>query len=124
MTIENTGSELRVTLPQDLLFDVDSANLRSDLQNDLRALAGNLNEYPNSTVEITGHTDNTGSEQHNQDLSSRRAATVANILSGAGVSFARLRTFGAGETRPIASNESDAGRAQNRRVEIVIIPNG
>lgn len=123
VTIENTGTELRVTLPQDLLFDVDSANLRSDLQSDLLALASNLNQYPDSTVEITGHTDDTGSDAYNFDLSTRRAASVAGVLIDGGVLSNRLTTLGAGETRPIASNETDAGRAQNRRVSIRIIPN-
>lgn len=121
--IENTGSELKVTLPQDLLFDVDSASLRGDLQSDLRALAGNLQQYPDSIVRITGHTDNTGSDQYNYDLSNRRAVSVADILIDAGVGSGRLISTGAGESRPVASNETDAGRAQNRRVEIVIIPN-
>lgn len=124
VTIENTGSELRVTLPQDLLFDVDSARLRADLQSDLQALSRNLNRYPDSTVEITGHTDNTGSDAYNFDLSTRRAASVARVLIGGGVASNRVATVGAGESRPIASNNTDSGRAQNRRVTIRIIPNG
>jgi outer membrane protein OmpA-like peptidoglycan-associated protein len=123
VTIENTGSELRVTMPQDLLFSVDSATVRGDLQSDLRALANNLTEYPDTTVEITGHTDDTGSDAYNFDLSDRRAAAVGDVLTNSGVAFGRVRTFGAGESRPIASNATDAGRAQNRRVEIVIRPN-
>lgn len=123
VTIENTGSELLVTLPQDLLFSVDSATLRADLQSDLRALANNLNQYPDTTVIITGHTDNTGGDAYNFSLSDRRAASVGTVLTNAGVAFGRVRTLGAGETQPIATNETDAGRAQNRRVEIVIRPN-
>ncbi len=122
--IENTGSELRVTMPQDLLFDIDSAFVRSDLQADLRALAGNLQDYPDTTVIITGHTDDTGSAGYNFDLSQRRASAVGNVLTDAGVGFDRVRTFGRGEDQPIASNATDEGRAQNRRVEIVIRPNG
>ena len=121
--IENTGSELRVTMPQDLLFAVDSASVRPDLQGDLRALAGNLQDYPNTTVIITGHTDDTGGESYNFDLSERRASAVGNVLTASGVDFTRVRTFGRGEGSPIASNATEAGRAQNRRVEIVIRPN-
>lgn len=122
--IENTGSELRVTMPQDLLFDIDSSSVRGDLQSDLRALAGNLQAYPDTTVIITGHTDDTGSADYNYNLSERRASAVGNVLTDAGVGFDRVRTFGRGEDQPIASNATDAGRAQNRRVEIVIRPNG
>ncbi|SFR38356.1 OmpA family protein [Litoreibacter janthinus] len=120
--VVNTGSELRVTLPQDLLFATDSTRLRPDLQADLRAVAGNLNDYPNSDVIIVGHTDSTGDASYNQNLSERRAEAVSFVLRNAGVSGARLRTSGQGESQPIASNDSSAGRAQNRRVEIIIRP--
>jgi outer membrane protein OmpA-like peptidoglycan-associated protein len=121
--IVNTGSELRVTMPQDLLFATDSDRLRGDLQSDLRALAGNLRDYPDSAVIVVGHTDSSGSESYNFDLSERRARAVANVLQDAGVSGGRLRTVGQGEAQPVASNASAAGRAQNRRVEIIIRPN-
>lgn len=121
--IENTGSELRVTMPQDLLFDIDSSFVRGDLQADLRALAGNLQDYPDTTVIITGHTDDTGSNSHNFGLSEDRAASVGAVLTSAGVGFDRVRTFGRGEEQPIASNATEEGRALNRRVEIVIRPN-
>jgi outer membrane protein OmpA-like peptidoglycan-associated protein len=124
VTIENTGSELRVTLPQDLLFASDSSTLREDLKADLRALARNLNQYVDTRVEITGHTDNTGSDAYNLDLSSRRAISVADVLVDTGVLSSRIGTIGAGEARPIATNETEAGKAQNRRVEVRIIPNG
>lgn len=121
--IVNTGNELIVTMPQDILFAVDSDTLRSDLQSDLRALATNLNNYPNSTVDIIGHTDNTGDAGYNQDLSQRRAQSVRNILINSGVDGFRLRAIGRGEDQPVASNLDAAGRTQNRRVEIVIRPN-
>lgn len=121
--IENTGSELRVTMPQDLLFDVDSAYLRPDLKTDLQVMADNLRSYPDTTVTVIGHTDDTGSDTHNYDLSERRARAVAYTLEDAGVAPNRIRDFGEGETRPVASNTSEAGRAQNRRVEIIIRPN-
>ena len=120
--IVNTGNELIVTMPQDLLFPVDSASLRPDLQSDLRVLASSLNEYPNTTVDIIGHTDNTGEAGYNQGLSQRRAQGVAGILVGAGVTPGRVRSIGRGEDAPIASNLTPEGRAKNRRVEIIIRP--
>jgi outer membrane protein OmpA-like peptidoglycan-associated protein len=91
-------------------------------QNDLYAVARNLNQYPNSRVEVVGHTDNTGSMALNMDLSQRRAQSVAGILAAAGVSSGRLMASGAGYNQPIASNNTAEGRAQNRRVEILIRP--
>ena len=121
--VVNTGSELIVRMPQDILFATDSASLSGALRSDLRVLAANLNRYPNSTVEVQGHTDNTGSSAYNQDLSERRAQSVASVLVSNGVSPARLRAVGYGESQPIASNLSAEGSAQNRRVQIVIRPN-
>ncbi|MGB5556444.1 MAG: OmpA family protein [Paracoccaceae bacterium] len=123
VTIVNTGNALIVTMPQDILFDVDSASLRADLRADLRALAKNLQDYPNSTVQVIGHTDNTGAAAYNQNLSARRASAVAGVLINRGVSAGRVIAIGRGETQPIASNLTPQGRAQNRRVEIVIRPN-
>lgn len=120
--IENTGTEIVVTMPQDILFATDSAELRGDLQSDLRAIAANLQRYPDSTVFVTGHTDSTGSDAHNQRLSERRADAVASVLITSGVSSRRIVARGAGETQPVASNETSVGRAQNRRVEITIRP--
>ncbi|MGY6409931.1 MAG: OmpA family protein [Alkalilacustris sp.] len=120
--VVNTGQSLVVTMPQDLLFDIDSAQLRPDLQADLRVLAASLNRYPDSSIRIVGHTDNTGSAAHNQTLSERRAASVASVLRGSGVDGRRIMTSGAGFTQPIASNATAEGRRQNRRVEITIIP--
>ena len=121
--VTNTGSELIVTMPQDILFTLNSAAVRSDLRRDLGVVAGNIQAYPNSTILIEGHTDNTGSASYNQTLSQRRADSVAGVLMNNGVPLARLRTLGRGEDEPVASNLSATGRAQNRRVEIVIRPN-
>lgn len=120
--IENTGSELIVTMPQDILFAVDSASLRPDLQRDLRTVAGNLIAYPDSIVQIVGHTDNTGDAAYNQGLSQRRAESVASVLIQNGVTPGRIRSFGRGESAPIATNLTPEGRRQNRRVEIIIQP--
>jgi outer membrane protein OmpA-like peptidoglycan-associated protein len=123
VTVTNMGSYLVVNLPQDLLFSVDSASLRPDLQADLRAVAASLNRFPDSTVEVLGHTDNSGTAAYNQDLSQRRASTVASSLIGNGVPSSRVRAIGRGEDQPIASNLTPDGRALNRRVEIIIRPN-
>ena len=121
--VTNTGSELIVTMPQDILFTLDSAAVRSDLRRDLGVVAGNIQAYPNTTISIEGHTDNTGSASYNQSLSQRRANAVADVLMNNGVPPVRLRTFGRGEGEPVASNLSSTGRAQTRRVAIVIRPN-
>ena len=120
--IVNTGEQLVVTMPEGILFDIDSAAIRASLQSDLRALARNLQQYPNTTVDVIGHTDNTGSAGYNQDLSARRAQAVAGVLLEEGVSPGRVRAFGRGEDQPVASNLTPEGRAQNRRVEVVIRP--
>ena len=123
VNVTNTGSELIVTMPQDILFALDSAAVRSDLRRDLGVVAGNLQAYPNSTISIEGHTDNTGTANYNRILSQRRANAVADILVNNGVPPARLYAVGRGENEPVASNLSTTGRAQSRRVEIVIRPN-
>ncbi len=120
--ITNTGQELIVTLPQDILFATDSATLTGALQSDLFALASNLNQYPNTRVNVVGHTDNVGDAGYNQGLSERRARAVANTLINAGVSSGRITAFGRGETSPVADNLTPAGRQANRRVEIIITP--
>src|SRR5690606_9524131 len=120
--IVNTGDRLIVTMPEGILFATDSATVQTSVQNDLYAVADSLNRYPNSRVEIIGHTGNTGSAACNQDLSQRRAQSVAAILRGAGVPGGRLVAYGRGEDQPVASDLTAEGRAQNRRVEIHIIP--
>jgi len=120
--IQNTGDRLIVTLPQDILFAVDSSAVRPDLQRDLRAVAGNLQAYPDSVVQIVGHTDSDGDAAYNQTLSEERAGAVADVLLAAGVPSSRIQTFGRGEVQPVASNLTPEGKAQNRRVEIVILP--
>ncbi|MCJ8138788.1 OmpA family protein [Falsirhodobacter halotolerans] len=120
--VRNTGNELVVTMPQDILFATNSASLRPDLQADLRAVAQNLIQYPNSNIQIVGHTDNTGSASLNQNLSERRAGAVAQTLISSGVPSNRVSSYGMGFNQPVASNATAAGRAQNRRVDIVIRP--
>lgn len=121
--IQNTGDRLIVTLPQDILFATDSTQVRSDLVRDLQSLAGNLQAYPDSRVQIIGHTDNVGEASYNYDLSVRRAAAVGDVLIREGISSGRIQTLGRGEDQPVASNLTPEGRRQNRRVEVVIVPN-
>ena len=85
-------------------------------------LSESLNKYPNSVVTVTGHTDNTGTAGYNQNLSERRAQSVASVLRSGGVSGGRIDVMGAGESQPIATNQTAAGRALNRRVDITITP--
>jgi outer membrane protein OmpA-like peptidoglycan-associated protein len=122
ISVTNTGEYLIVNMPQDLLFAVDSASVRPDLRSDLNTVASSLLRYPNSRIEVIGHTDNTGSAAYNQDLSQRRAVAVASVLRESGVPGARVAAFGRGEDQPIASNLTPDGRAKNRRVEIIIRP--
>ena len=120
ISVTNTGEYLIVNMPQDLLFAVDSASVRPDLRADLSTVASSLLRYPNSRIEVIGHTDNTGSAAYNQDLSERRARAVQAALQQAGVPAARLTAIGRGESQPVASNYTAQGKAANRRVEISI----
>jgi outer membrane protein OmpA-like peptidoglycan-associated protein len=122
ISVTNTGEYLIVNMPQDLLFATDSAAVRPDLTRDLRTVAASLQRYPNSQVEVIGHTDDTGTAAYNQDLSQRRAVSVRNVLIDSGVPGGRVVAYGRGQERPVASNATAEGRAQNRRVEIIIRP--
>lgn len=121
--VVNTGTSLIVTMPQDILFATDSATLTGTLRSDLAVLARHLNKYPNSTVQVLGHTDNVGDAGYNLNLSRQRAQAVSSVLISNGVSSGRVASIGRGESQPVATNLTADGRAQNRRVEIVIIPN-
>ncbi len=118
----NTGSSLVVTMPQDILFATGSASLTGPLRSDLAVLARHLNKYPDSNVQVIGHTDNVGSAAYNLNLSRQRASAVAAELISGGLSSGRVTSIGKGEDQPVASNLTPEGRAQNRRVEIVIVP--
>ena len=123
VNITNTGDRLIVSFPQAILFESGSFVVRPGLNDDMFALSQSLDRYPQSTIQIVGHTDSDGDAASNQQLSERRANAVADVLLNQGVPFNRVRTFGRGESQPIASNFTPEGKAQNRRVEIVILPN-
>ena len=120
--IINTGSQLIVSLPEDITFATNSAVVKSSVVGDLNTLAASMNTYPNTTIEVVGHTDNTGTSAYNQALSEQRARAVRGILINT-VNSGRVIAYGVGETRPIESNATSAGRQANRRVEIYITPN-
>ncbi|WP_171124401.1 MULTISPECIES: OmpA family protein [unclassified Ruegeria] len=124
ITVTNAGDRLIVTVPNDITFDTDSSTVRPALRSDLVRVGQNLVNYPNSTVQVIGHTDSDGEASYNQALSERRARSVADILQANGVNSARISTIGLGENRPAASNLTPEGKALNRRVDIEIIPNG
>ncbi|MFU8899161.1 MAG: OmpA family protein [Roseinatronobacter sp.] len=121
--ITNTGSDLRVILPDSVTFRTDSSVVDAGFRPALRSVADSLRRHPNSTVRVIGHTDNVGTAAYNTQLSQDRALAVARELISGGVSGQRITVSGRGFREPVAPNTSAAGRAENRRVEIVIIPN-
>ena len=116
------GDNITLNMPGNITFAFDSSNLQSQFYPTLNNVANTLNEYNQTVIEVAGHTDSVGAASYNQTLSVERAQSVANYLSSRGVMQQRMIVTGAGETRPIASNDTEAGRAQNRRVEITIVP--
>ena len=121
--VERVGEGLQVTFESGLLFDFDSDVLRADARNNLATFAKSLDKYPGTDVLVVGHTDNKGTDTYNASLSARRAAAAENYLASQGVTRTRLRSTGRGEAEPMATNDTDVGRQQNRRVEVAIYAN-
>jgi outer membrane protein OmpA-like peptidoglycan-associated protein len=121
--VERVGEGIKITFDSKLLFDFGKTDLQETNKMNLRKLSESLKQYPDTELLIEGHTDNVGSDSFNQNLSQNRAASVANFLNSVGVSMARLKPEGRGEAQPIASNDNDSGRQQNRRVEIAVYAN-
>jgi len=117
------GEGIIVKFDSGTLFDFDSANLKEQARVNIKSLAGSLNEYPNTEIKVVGHTDNKGTEAYNLSLSERRAAAVKSYAVTQGIPSSRLTTVGKGFSEPIADNATEAGRAANRRVEVVIVAN-
>ncbi|MBD5391731.1 OmpA family protein [bacterium] len=117
------SDSIRLIMPGNITFNTDSANISASFYPTLNSVAKVLNKYSNSTVMVMGYTDNTGSDSYNMTLSKQRANAVALYLQGQDVKANRFEIMGMGPSNPIASNDTAAGRAQNRRVEIKIIPN-
>jgi outer membrane protein OmpA-like peptidoglycan-associated protein len=122
-TVARVGEGIAVTFASGLLYDFDSDVVRADAAQNLRNLAASLEKYPNTDLLIVGHTDAVGTGEYNQALSQRRASAAANFLASQGVNLTRLQAVGRGETEPIATNDTEAGRQLNRRVEIAIVAN-
>ena len=122
VTPVDNGQAILVNLPEGVTFDVGSYSLKPEFRATLDKVADSLKQYPNSLIDVYGHTDSTGSDAYNQTLSENRARTVANYLTMQGVSASRIRSQGYGETMPVADNATDEGRRKNRRVEIKIVP--
>jgi outer membrane protein OmpA-like peptidoglycan-associated protein len=118
--VQRLGSGIVLTLPEGLLFAQDSDQLTPASRDNLRRLATNLEKYPNTRIMIVGHSDSQGGTERSLDLSQRRAQAIANFLTDVGVNSARITALGRGDAEPIATNDTDAGRQWNRRVEIAI----
>lgn len=116
------GDNIRLVMPGNITFETDSYNLRGSFYSTLNSVGTVLAKYADTTLRVTGHTDNTGSRQYNQNLSERRAGSVADYLVTRGVARTRMLVQGAGFDQPVADNTSTAGRAANRRVELYILP--
>ncbi|MFG6138962.1 MULTISPECIES: OmpA family protein [Halomonas] len=120
--VERQGNDIILNMPSSVTFGFDSSDLTMQARNALNDVSSVLTQYPETRVNIAGHTDSTGDAGYNQQLSERRAQAVGNYLSQSGVASNRLYMNGYGENQPVASNETEAGRAQNRRVEITLTP--
>ncbi|GGE08177.1 cell envelope biogenesis protein OmpA [Aureimonas endophytica] len=123
VSVTRTGNSIVLNMPSNITFPTDGDQILPAFGPVLNSVAIVLRKYDRSLVEVAGHTDNVGSPSYNLDLSRRRALSVADYLSGQGIDGRRLDVRGYGMTRPVAENRSESGRAENRRVEITIIPN-
>ncbi|MFV9683528.1 OmpA family protein [Pseudomonas sp. NY15367] len=120
--VQRNGDDLKLIMPGNITFASNSADISSSFYPTLNSLVLVFKEFNKNGVNIVGHTDSTGSQELNQSLSQRRAQSVANYLTANGVAAQRISAYGAGPSQPIASNATEAGRAQNRRVEINLRP--
>ena len=120
--IQRNADVLAVTFKSDVLFDVNSSTLKAGASTEINRVSQVLVQYPQTNVQIAGHTDSSGAETYNQTLSERRAMSVQNALIQQGVNSTRLQTIGFGEGQPIADNSTEAGRQLNRRVVVTIAP--
>lgn len=122
ISVTRAGDRIILNMPGNITFATDQDGLRPGFFPTLNSVAIVLRKFDKTLIDVNGHTDSTGSLAHNQDLSERRALAVAGYLGGQGVEQRRISAVGFGPSQPIASNASEAGRAQNRRVEILIAP--
>lgn len=120
--VQRDGDNIRLIMPNNITFGTDRYDLKDSFAEVLNSVVLVLNKYPDTNLAVVGHTDSTGADSYNMELSQRRASTVASFLMSQQVDSSRISTRGAGETQPVASNDTNEGRAQNRRVELSIVP--
>jgi outer membrane protein OmpA-like peptidoglycan-associated protein len=121
--VERIGEGIKITFDSGILFDVNSSTLKEDARTNITKLSRILQKYSDTNILVEGHTDSDGTEEYNQALSERRAASVSGFAKGQGVAAGRFTTVGYGESQPVASNETVDGKAKNRRVDIAIFAN-
>jgi outer membrane protein OmpA-like peptidoglycan-associated protein len=122
VSVTRDGNNITLNMPGNVTFETDSAALNADFFEVLDSVAKVLDEFDQTVIEVAGYTDSTGTEAYNQRLSERRASAVARYLTSQGVLADRIIELGMGETHPIATNETAAGRQANRRVELTLVP--
>lgn len=122
VSVTRSGNDIILNMPESITFDVAQSSLKSQFNSTLDSVTLVLNEYDKTAIGIAGHTDSDGSDSYNQSLSQNRAYSVANYLQSKGVAQGRLNASGYGEQYPVASNDTAAGKSQNRRVELRIEP--
>jgi len=120
--VQREGDNIRLIMPGNITFATNRYEIRNDFYDTLDSVVLVLNEFDKTAIRVSGHTDSTGSDVTNQNLSERRAQSVANFFTTRGVAAGRVQAVGYGERYPIASNDSDAGRQANRRVELELLP--
>ena len=122
VSVTRQGDNIVLNMPGNITFATDSAGLNASFFDVLNSVGLVVNEFDQTVIEVAGHTDNTGTEQYNQQLSEQRAAAVAAYLGTRSVRSDRMIPVGSGEGRPVAGNDTEAGRQQNRRVELTLVP--
>ena len=122
VSVYRDGNNITLNMPGNVTFATGSSDLSAEFFDVLASVSKVLDEFDQTVIEVAGHTDSTGSESYNQGLSERRAVSVAQYLDSHGIDDERLLTIGAGEQRPVADNDSSAGRQANRRVELTMVP--
>jgi len=121
--VRREGEGIVILFKEKVLFGYDRSDLNTSAETNLTKLVNVLQKYPDTNIEVIGHTDSKGTDDYNQGLSQRRASSVASYLRTQGISSSRLATKGMGEADPVAANDTEEGRTQNRRVEFVITAN-
>lgn len=122
ISVTRNGDSIILNMPSNVTFPIDQDAVKSEFYPTLNSVALVLRKFDQTLIDVNGYTDSTGSHQHNMDLSQRRAVSVANYLASQGVDPRRMSAMGFAESQPVASNATEAGRAQNRRVEVLISP--